>query len=86
MINEIKNIDTFVNNPKKPNLAIIGGSKISTKINLLSNIVEKFDAVVIGGAMANTFLYANNLVIGNSLFEKNLYKVALSIIKKSKKK
>ena len=85
MINEIKNIDTFVNNPKKPNLAIIGGSKISTKINLLSNIVEKFDAVVIGGAMANTFLYANNLVIGNSLFEKNLYKVALSIIKKAKK-
>jgi len=85
MMNEIKNINSFINNPKKPNLAIIGGSKISTKIDLLFNLVETCDAIAIGGAMANTFLYANKIDIGKSLYEKNLSKVALSILEKANK-
>ena len=84
MVNEIKNINLFVNNFKKPNLAIIGGSKISSKIDLLFNLGECCDAIVIGGGMANTFLFANKIEIGRSLLEKDLSEVALSIIKKAK--
>ena len=83
-MDEIKNIDDFVKNPKKPYLTIIGGSKISTKINLLYNLIKTSDTIVIGGAMANTFLHAKGINIGNSLCEKDLSTTALSIIDKSK--
>ena len=79
LLEEIQNIDVFLNNPKKPNLAIIGGSKISTKINLLNNLIEFFDTIVVGGAMANTFLYANKVSIGISFVEKNLLTNARAI-------
>ena len=85
LLEEIKNINFFLKNLKKPNLAIIGGSKISTKINLLNNLIELFDCIVIGGAMANTFLYAKGVNIGRSLCEKDLSSKALSIINKAKK-
>ncbi|MDC0057445.1 phosphoglycerate kinase [Alphaproteobacteria bacterium] len=83
LLEEIKNIDPFINKPIKPNVAIIGGSKISTKIDLLHNLAEFFDTIVIGGAMANTFLNAQNIDIGNSLCEKNLLNTALSIMEKA---
>jgi len=85
LIEEIKNINIFMNNSKKPNLAIIGGSKISTKINLFYNLIEKCDAISIGGAMANTFLSAKGINVGLSLYEKDLKKIALSILEKAKK-
>jgi len=84
LLEEIKNINLFINNPKKPNVAIIGGSKISTKINLLHNLIKFFDTIVIGGAMANTFLYANEINIGLSLVEKDLAKIAKLILEKAK--
>ena len=84
LIEEIKNINLFINKPKKPTLAIIGGSKISTKIDLLDNLTEYCDAIVIGGAMANTFLFAKKINIGKSLCEKDFYKNALSIMEKAK--
>ena len=71
MIKEIDSINSFLDNAKKPNMAIVGGSKISTKIKLLNNLIEQFSSVVIGGAMANTFLLANNYNLGRSLVEKN---------------
>ena len=85
MLNEIKNINYFVNNPQQPNLAIIGGSKISTKIAILKNLCETCNVIAIGGAMANTFLYANKIDIGKSLCEKELSKLSLSILEKAKK-
>ena len=85
LIEEIKNINIFMNNSKKPSLAIIGGSKISTKINLFYNLIEKCDAISIGGAMANTFLSAMGINVGLSLHEKDLKKIALSILEKAKK-
>ena len=84
LLKEINNIDTFINNYKKPNLAIIGGSKISTKIDLLNNLTEFCDTIIIGGAMANTFLHAQNINVGQSLYEKDLSLVALAILKKAK--
>mgnify|MGYP006187480681 CR=1 FL=1 len=84
LIKEIKNIDLFLKNSKKPNIAIVGGAKISTKIQLLYNLIEKFSTIAIGGAMANTFLLANNINIGQSLVEKELINEAKNIQSKSK--
>ena len=58
--------------PTRPVIAIVGGAKVSTKIDLLENLVSKVDALVIGGGMANTFLHAQGVGIGKSLAEKNL--------------
>ena len=84
LIKEIENLDYFLNNSKKPNLAIIGGSKISTKINVIYNLIDLFDTIVVGGAMANTFLLANNISIGESLVEKDFTTTAKDIQKKAK--
>ena len=69
--------------PTKPVIAIIGGAKVSTKIDLLENLVHKVDALVIGGGMANTFLHAQGVPIGKSLAEKDLAATALRIIEKA---
>ena len=84
-IKEMQNINLFLDNGKKPNTAVIGGAKISTKIELLNNLIELFDTVAVGGAMANTFLLSNNIKVGNSLVEKDLIDVALDIQNKAKK-
>ncbi|MDB4860121.1 phosphoglycerate kinase [Alphaproteobacteria bacterium] len=85
MMLEINSINSFLNNAKKPNMAIVGGSKISTKIQLLNNMIEQFSTVAIGGAMANTFLLANNYLVGKSLVEKNLIQEANNIQLKAEK-
>ena len=85
MIKEIDSINSFLNNTKKPNMAIVGGSKISTKIQLLNNLIKQFSVVAIGGAMANTFLLANNYSLGKSLVEKNSIQEANTIQLKAKK-
>jgi phosphoglycerate kinase len=69
--------------PTKPVIAIVGGAKVSTKIDLLENLVAKVDALVIGGGMANTFLHAQGVGIGKSLAEKDLAATALRIIDKA---
>src|SRR5471030_1056869 len=69
--------------PTKPVIAIIGGAKVSTKIDLLENLVSKVDALVIGGGMANTFLHAQGIGIGKSLAEKDLAATALRIFVKA---
>src|SRR5437868_8194083 len=69
--------------PAKPLIAIVGGAKVSTKIDLLENLVSKVDALVIGGGMANTFLHAQGVAIGKSLAEKDLAATALRIIGKA---
>ncbi|MEW6640726.1 MAG: phosphoglycerate kinase [Pseudomonadota bacterium] len=69
--------------PVKPVIAIVGGAKVSTKLDLLENLVAKVDALVIGGGMANTFLHAQGVGIGNSLAEKDLAPTALRILEKA---
>ncbi|MDC3131771.1 phosphoglycerate kinase [Pelagibacteraceae bacterium] len=86
LIKEIENLDYFLKNSKKPNLAIIGGSKISTKIKVVFNLINLFDTIVVGGAMANTFLLANNINIGESLVEEDFISTARDIQKKAKNK
>ena len=71
-------------NPEKPFVAIIGGAKISSKIGVLKNLIEKTDSLIIGGAMTYTFLKAENKGIGKSLVENDFLETALEIIKKAK--
>ena len=70
--------------PARPLVAVVGGAKVSTKIDLLENLVAKVDALVIGGGMANTFIHATGLEIGRSLAEKDLADTALRIIEKAR--
>ena len=82
---EIDNLENLVANPKKPMLAIVGGSKVSTKIDLLNALITKADAIFIAGGMANTFLYAMGNNVGKSLCEKDLKDLALEILASAKK-
>src|SRR3954471_20759297 len=72
--------------PQRPVVAIVGGAKISTKLDLLGNLMTKVNALVIGGAMANTFLLAQGKDVGKSLAEKDLAQTARDIIAKAKAK
>ena len=76
---ELEALEAGLGNPKRPVVAIVGGAKVSTKIDLLSNLVRKVDALVIGGGMANTFLAANGIDVGKSLCEHDLAATAREI-------
>jgi len=80
---ELDALGKALESPTKPVIAIIGGAKVSTKIDLLENLVSKVDALVIGGGMANTFLHAQGVGIGKSLAEKDLAATALRIFDKA---
>ena len=75
----------MVANPQKPLLAIVGGSKISTKIDLINSLIKKSDAILIAGAMANTFLYAQGFKVGKSLYEEEFKNLSLEILENAKK-
>ena len=71
--------------PKKPVIAIVGGAKVSTKLELLENLIGKVEALVIGGAMANTFLHAQGIKVGKSLVEKDMAETARRILDKAER-
>lgn len=83
---EIQFIGKALSNPERPFVAIIGGAKVSDKIGVISNLLEKADAVVIGGGMANTFLAAQGKGIGSSLFEEEKLPLAKEILAKAEEK
>ena len=80
---ELEALAKALETPRKPVIAIIGGAKVSTKLELLENLIKKVDALVIGGAMANTFLYAQGVKVGKSLVEKDMADTARRIIDKA---
>ncbi|GMO62575.1 MAG: phosphoglycerate kinase [Rickettsiales bacterium] len=82
---ELSNLTTLVSAPEKPFMVIVGGSKVSTKLELLRALVKKADYVVVGGGMANTFLYALDKPIGKSLHEAELKQDALDLLEDAKK-
>ncbi|OLP53590.1 phosphoglycerate kinase [Rhizobium rhizosphaerae] len=77
---ELEALEKGLGNPKRPVVAIVGGAKVSTKIDLLQNLVKKVDALVIGGGMANTFLAAGGTDVGKSLCEHDLAETAKAIM------
>lgn len=84
MEKEIKNLDKILNNPKRPFVVVLGGSKVDSKIKILEQFVEKADTILIGGAMAYTFLKAQGKDVGMSKVEDNNIEVALNVLTKAK--
>jgi phosphoglycerate kinase len=80
MQKELEALELALGNPARPIAAIVGGAKVSTKLDLLGNLVSKVDVLIIGGGMANTFLFAEGKSIGKSLCEKDLAETARSIV------
>ena len=77
---ELEAFEKVLDKPARPLVAIVGGAKISTKLDLLGNLLEKVDALIIGGAMANTFLMAQGKQVGRSLVERDLIDTAQKIL------
>jgi phosphoglycerate kinase len=85
MAAELDALEAGLGKPKKPVIAVVGGAKVSSKIDLLENLVTKVDGLVIGGGMANTFLHAQGYAVGKSLAEKDLAETARRIMDKADK-
>ena len=86
MQKEIDYLGNAVNNPVRPFVAILGGAKVSDKINVINNLLEKVDTLIIGGGMAYTFFKALDYNIGKSLLEEDKMEYALEMIKKAEEK
>lgn len=86
MEKEIRCLSQALNNPKRPFTAIVGGAKVSTKIGVLENLLDKVDNLIIGGGMAYTFVKANGGKIGNSICEDDQMDIARDVEKKAAQK
>jgi len=86
MEEELNNIEKYFARPERPFTAVVGGAKVSTKLALLESLIAKVDNLIIGGAMANTFFFAQGLSVGKSLCEKELKSTAARILAQAKEK
>ncbi|HQC54675.1 MAG TPA: phosphoglycerate kinase [Clostridia bacterium] len=83
---EITIMGKALENPERPFVAILGGAKVSDKISVINNLIDKVDSIIIGGGMAYTFLAALNNPIGNSICERDKFELALDLIEKAQDK
>ncbi|MGB8375891.1 MAG: phosphoglycerate kinase [Salegentibacter sp.] len=83
---EIESLDKVLHSKEKPVTAVLGGAKVSSKITVIENILDKIDHLIIGGGMTYTFIKAKGGKIGNSLVEDDKQELALEILKKAKEK
>ncbi len=81
---ELEALGKALGHPEKPVAAVVGGAKVSTKLDLLGNLVSRVDYLIIGGGMANTFMFAQGMKVGKSLCEKEMADTARSIMEKAK--
>jgi phosphoglycerate kinase len=86
MENELKAIDGVMENPERPFCAIIGGSKVSTKISIIEKLMDKVDSIIIGGGMTYTFAAAEGGQVGKSICEPDMFPVALDILRKAQER
>ena len=82
---ELQALESVLDQPERPVATVVGGAKISSKIALLENLIETVDCIIIGGAMANTFLFSKGFNVGRSLVEESLKPTALNILNKAEK-
>ena len=86
MEGELKAIESVMENPQRPFVAIVGGSKVSTKISIIETLMEKCDKIIIGGGMTYTFSAALGGKVGKSICEPDMFDTALSILKKAEER
>ncbi len=84
LMNELVALETALEKPKRPLVAIVAGSKVSTKLTVLETLLSKVDQLIVGGGIANTFLAASGLNIGKSLAEGDMLDIARGLLKRSK--
>lgn len=85
LMHEVEALGRAVRNPQPPVVAIVGGSKISTKLTVLENLLAKVDRLIVGGGIANTFLAASGVAIGKSLNEPGLEQIARDLLDKARR-
>jgi phosphoglycerate kinase len=83
LVNELEALEQALLNPKRPLIAIVGGSKVSTKLTVLENLLGKVDKLIVGGGIANTFLAAAGHPIGKSLHEAEMIDIAKGLLERS---
>jgi phosphoglycerate kinase len=83
---ELDALERALDNPKRPLVAVVGGSKVSTKLEVLESLIAKVDALVVGGGIANTFLAATGVPVGKSLHEPDMIDVARRLLAQAKSK
>ena len=83
MQSELEALSKALDSPERPVAAVVGGAKVSTKMDVLGNLMPKVDQLIIGGGMANTFLYANGVNVGRSLFEVDMVDKAKYILRQA---
>ena len=83
LVAELDALGKALDNPKRPFIAIVGGSKVSTKLRVLETLADKVDQLIVGGGIANTFLAASGCAIGKSLYEPNLVANAKALMEKT---
>ena len=86
MEGELKAIESVMENPQRPFVAIVGGSKVSTKISIIETLMEKCDKIIIGGGMTYTFAAALGGKVGKSICEPDMFETALGILKKAEER
>jgi phosphoglycerate kinase len=84
LVNELEALEKALGNPKRPLIAIVGGSKVSTKLTVLENLIGKVDKLIVGGGIANTFLAAAGNPIGKSLHEADMVDIARALLERSR--
>ena len=85
LIGELKALTKALRKPAKPIITIIGGAKVSTKLTIIKNLLDKIDTLILGGGIVNTFLSATGYEIGKSLYEEDLVKTSKKLIEQAKK-
>lgn len=86
LVGELEALETALEKPARPLVAIVGGSKVSTKLTVLESLLEKVDKLIVGGGIANTFLAATGVNVGKSLHESEMLDVARRLMTKAKEK
>jgi phosphoglycerate kinase len=86
LVGELEALETALDKPARPLVAIVGGSKVSTKLTVLESLLEKVDKLIVGGGIANTFLAATGMNVGKSLHEAEMLDVARRLMTKAKEK
>src|ERR1700690_1991673 len=84
LVSELSALETALEKPARPLLAIVAGSKVSTKLELLSSLLNKVDKLIVGGGIANTFLAAAGVRVGRSLYEKDMLEMARGLLERAR--
>jgi phosphoglycerate kinase len=86
LVSELEALETALDEPARPLVAVVGGSKVSTKLSVLENLIEKVDQLVVGGGIANTFLAAVGMPVGKSLHEPEMLDIARRLLARSRER